>query len=111
MPNLSASVRRATAADFARRGDRPTFEVVSPAGILLFRDVLTMPSVLPKIVAVSTPAVQLARRRKISQLSCSLMATVPMPFPLKASSVIQPESVITVTRPRPGVEAAIRAPD
>ena len=38
-----------------------TFEVVSPAGVLLFRDVLTMPSVLPKILAVSTPAGPMAK--------------------------------------------------
>ena len=33
-----------------------TFEVVSAQGVLLYRDVLAMPAVLPKITSVTTPA-------------------------------------------------------
>jgi hypothetical protein len=42
-----------------------------------------------------------ARRRMISQLSCSLIATPLSLSPSSAQSVIQPESVTTTTRPLP----------
>jgi hypothetical protein len=51
-----------------------------------------------------------ARRRKISQLSCPLTATPPMPSSFNTPLVTQPESVATTTRPRPGSASASKQP-